>query len=100
MEATSVRFAEAARQLGQAARLRELAVPTFRSPPRLDVHRTIRRRPGGSTSIAVRLRERPFHAVQADMIEGIIVANGLTGARADHVRAALWLAVEPAAQAA
>jgi len=28
------------------------------------------------------------------MIEGVVVSNGLTGLRADRVRAALWLAVE------
>ena len=100
MEATSVLFARSARQLGAEARRRGLTVPTFRSPPRLDVHRSIRRRPGGGAAIAVRLRERPFHAVLADMIEGIVVANQLIGVRADQVRAALWSAVEPDAAAA
>jgi hypothetical protein len=93
MQATSLRFAAAARALGQAARLRELVVPSFRSPPGLEVHRTIRRRAGVPT-VAVRLRDRPWGAVLADMVEGIIVANGLVGARADRVRAALWLAVD------
>lgn len=93
MQATSFRFATAARALGQAARLRELVVPSFRSPPGLDVQRSIRRRAGVPT-VAVRLRERPWSAVLADMVEGIVVANGLSGARADRVRAALWLAVE------
>ncbi len=35
-EASSLRFASAARTLGQVARQRGLAVPGFRSPPRLD----------------------------------------------------------------
>ena len=30
----------------------------------------------------------------ADMIEGIVVANHLEGARADLARSALWLAVD------
>ena len=94
MEATSIMFANAARSLGQAVRLRDLVVPGFRAPPGLDeVARTIRRRAGVPT-IAVRLRGRPWSAVLADMIEGIIVANGLTGAKADRVRSALWLAVD------
>ena len=93
MEATSLRFATAARALGQAARPRDLVVPSFRSPPGLDVQRTIRRRAGVPT-VAVRLRGRPWSAVLADMIEGIVVANGLTGTRADRARAALWLAVD------
>ena len=94
MKATSLRFATAARSLGQAARLRGLIVPAFRSPPGVaEVQRTIRRRRGIPT-VAVRLRERPWSAVLADMIEGIVVANGLSGALADRARAALWLAVD------
>ena len=94
MEATSVMFAHAARSLGQAARLRGLVVPGFRAPPGIaEVARTIRRR-GGVPTVAVRIRGRPWSAVLADMIEGIIVANGLSGARADRVRSALWLAVD------
>ena len=94
MEATSLKFANAARSLGKAARLRDLVVPSFRSPPGIDgVHRTLRRR-RGVPSIAVRLRGRPWSAVVSDMIEGVVVANGLTGAKADRVRAALWLAIE------
>jgi len=101
MESTSVRFAGAARDLGRAARLRGLDVPGFKSPPRLTGYsRTIRRRAGGAT-VSIVLRGRPWPAVLADMIEGIVVANDLTGARADKVRAALWLAVEtPVADAA
>lgn len=94
MQATSLRFAAAARTLGQAARLRGLVVPCFRSPPSLDgVHRTIRCR-GGVPTIAVRLRGRPWAAVVSDMIEGVVVGNGLSGSRADRIRAALWLAVD------
>ncbi len=94
MEATSLRFAAAARSLGQAARLRSLVVPGFRSPPGLaDVHRTLRFR-GGVPTVAVQLKGRPWSAVVADMIEGVVAANGLAGAKADRARAALWLAVD------
>ena len=100
MEATSLRFAAAARSLGQAARLRSLVVPGFRSPPGLpDVHRTIRRR-GGVPSVAVALKGRPWSAGVSDMIEGIVVANGLSGAKADRARAALWLAVDDSGELA
>ena len=79
-EASSLRFASAARTLGQVARARGLAVPGFRSPPRLaGVERSVRRRPDGGATIAVRLRGRPWVAVLGDMIEGVVVANGLTG---------------------
>ena len=47
--------------------------------------------------VSVRLKGRPRGAVLADMIEGIVVANYLDGARADLARAALWLAVDGAA---
>ena len=63
--------------------------PGFRSPPRLNgVDRTLRRR-GASASIAVRVRGRPWADVLADMVEGIVVANGLSGEAADAARAAL-----------
>ena len=82
MEATSLRFAAAARSLGQAARLRSLVVPGFRSPPGLaDVHRTLRFR-GGVPTVAVQLKGRPWSAVVADMIEGVVAA----GAQGDGVR--------------
>ncbi|RMH85155.1 MAG: hypothetical protein D6683_01335 [Actinomyces sp.] len=89
---SSLAFARAARALGRAARLRGLRVPVFRSPPGLDVTRTIRRR-RGTVTIAVRRRGRPVSAVVADMIEGVVVANELTGVAADRVRSALWEAV-------
>jgi hypothetical protein len=99
--AASLRFAAAVRSLGHAARARGLLVPGFRSPPRLPgAERTLRRRPGGAT-VAVRLHGRPFVAVLADMIEGVLVANQLTGTEATRVRTALWDAVaDDASQAA
>ena len=94
MAMTSLDFGSAARSLVGAARLRGLAVPVFSSPPpRPDLDRSIRRR-NGSPVVSVRLRGRPRSAVLADMIEGIVVANHLDGARADLARSALWLAVD------
>ena len=49
--------------------------------------------PAGRVNVAVRLRERPFPAVVADMVEGVIVANGLEGTEATRARTALWAAV-------
>lgn len=80
--------------------MRSLVVPGFRSPPRVaGVHRTIRRRDGVPT-VAVWIKGRPWSAVVADMIEGVVVANGLRGARADCVRSALWLAVDDSGELA
>lgn len=94
MEATSLRFAAAARTLGEAARARGLSVPGFRSPPRLKgAQRTLRRHRGGSVTVAVAIRERPFQAVVADMIEGIVVVNELDGTAATRARTALWEAL-------
>jgi hypothetical protein len=94
VEATSLRFAAAARDLGLACRRRGLRMPGFRSPPRLaGVNRSVRRRPDGGVTVAVRIRGRPFAAVIADMIEGVVVANGLDGEAADRVRETLWSAL-------
>lgn len=88
--ATSVEFASAARTLTREARRQGLVGPSFRCPPRLvGVDRTLRRRPDGAI-VSVRLRGRPWVAVLADMIEGVIVTNQLTPPQADRVRAGLW----------
>ena len=95
MEATSLRFAVAARSLGEAARRQGLAVPGFRSPPRLTgVNRSLRRRADGGITVAVVLRGRPWVAVLADMIEGVVVANDLSGPAADRCRTAMWAVVD------
>ena len=74
--------------------MRSLVVPGFRSPPGIDgVHRTLRFR-GGVPTVAVALKGRPWSAVVADMIDGVVAANHLQGVKADRARAALWLAVD------
>jgi hypothetical protein len=91
--AGSVRFAAAARVLGRVARDGGLVVPGFRSPPRvLGVQRSLRRHHGGVT-VAVQVRDRPWPAVVADMIEGVVVTNGLQSPAADRLRTELWQAV-------
>jgi len=99
MEASSLRFAAAARTLGEVARAAGLVVPGFRSPPRLDgIDRTIKRQAtadGVSTvTVSVRLKGRPWVSVLADMIDGVLVANELTGPTAGAARTVLWAAVE------
>lgn len=92
---SSVRFARTVHALGEAARALGLEVPGFRSPPRLvGVQRSIKRWAGGST-VAVVVRGRPWPAVQADLIEGVIAANHLAPPAADRARADLWAALEP-----
>ncbi len=89
--ANSLDFATVARTLGTNARTMGLHTPSFRSPPRVaGAERTIQRGRTGWTTVSVRLDGRPLGAVVADMVEGVIVANGLEGAEATRVRTALW----------
>ena len=89
----TLRFTAAARALADAARRLGLQPPGFRSPPRLgSVDRSLRRHQRG-TVVAVRLRGRPWAAVLADMVEGVVAANDLTAGDADRVRSALWQAL-------
>jgi hypothetical protein len=93
VQSSSLRFAQAVQALARTTRELGLQVPGFRSPPRLvGVQRSIKRWPGGAT-VAVVVRDRPWPAVQADLVEGILTANGLSGRAADDARAALWRAI-------
>ena len=95
MEASSLDYAAAVRSLGAPARRERLTVPAFRSTPRLDeAARSIRWRPDGGATVSIRLKGRPWAAVLGDMIEGVVVTNGLTGPAADRARARLWAAVD------
>lgn len=94
---TTADFAAAARTLAREARRRGLVGPSFRCPPRLvGVDRTIRRRRDGSI-VSVRMRGRPWPAVLADMIEGVVVANALVPPQSDRLRTELWEACDPSA---
>jgi len=88
-ELPALRFADTARRLGAAAHEAGLSVPAFRSPPRVpDAARTIRRYPAGAV-VSVRLRGRPFTEVVADMVDGVLAANQVSGADAPRVRSRL-----------
>ena len=94
MESPSLQFAATVRTLGAAARSLGMVVPGFRSPPRRPgMDRTIRHAADGTATIAVVVRDRPFPAVVADLIEGIVLVNELTGVEATRLRTALWAAV-------
>ncbi len=94
MEATALHFAAVARILGDAARARGLLVPSFRSPPRLrGAARTLRRWPDGGATVSVEVVGRPREAVVADMVEGVVAANEISGPDATRLRTALWEAV-------
>lgn len=87
---TTLDFANAARHLGREARRRGLVAPSFRCPPRIvGVDRSLRRHPRGAV-VSVQLKGRPWMAVLADMIEGVVVANQLRPPHADRLRTDLW----------
>lgn len=89
-DARSLRFAEAVQQLRTAARVHGWRMPSFRSPPGVPgALRTLRRRPDGSFVVAVVLHGRPWEEVLADLVDGVIAANGLTGAPAWQCREVL-----------
>ncbi len=90
---SAVQFAVAAQTLVRAAQALGLVPPSFKFPPRLpSAARTLRRRRGRCV-VSVVVRDRPWVAVQADMIEGVVAANLLDGADADRARTALWNAL-------
>lgn len=98
---SSLRFAAAVRAIAMESRKLGLDVPGFRSPPRLaGADRSLRRRPGATPAVAVRLSGRPFEAVVADMVEGVVVANNLQGRRASEVRGRLLAALGDGGDAA
>jgi hypothetical protein len=97
VDASVVRFAEAARVLARAAHRAEVLVPGFRSPPRVvGVDRSVRRRGDGVSTVSVRVRGRPWAAVLADMVDGVVYANVLDGVEANRLRATLWGALDSA----
>lgn len=92
-ETSGAYFVNAANLLISVAGRFGLIAPGFRTPPRIvGVQRTVRRRPGGGV-VAVAVKGRPMAAVLADMIDGVIVVNGLQPPESDTVRAALWAEV-------
>ena len=92
--ASSLRFAAAARDLAAACRRAGHEPPGFRSPPRVPgIDRSLKRRGAERPIVSVRLGDRPFVVVLADMVEGAVAANGLRGPEAARCRAALWEAV-------
>ena len=97
---TALDFASAVRVIGATLQRMGFSAPVFRSPPRiLGVDRSIRRRTGGdagaSAVVAVRVKDRPWPAVVADLVEGVVAVNSLASPEADRVRAALWAELEP-----
>jgi hypothetical protein len=47
-----------------------------------------------AVTVSVRIKGRPWVSVLADMIDGVLAANRLTGPTAGAARAVMWSAVE------
>lgn len=94
MSVTTVQFADAARAIGAACRMHRLVAPAFRSPPKTPGRDRALARHGDDVVLAIRLTGRPFVAVLADMVDGVVVANGVTGPEAEAVRRVMWDALE------
>jgi len=96
-DSTVLSFTAAARRLGIEAHRHGLACPGFRSPPRITgARRTIRWSPAGAV-VAVAIRDRPVSEVVEDMVDGLVVANRLSGPRARAARRSLLAAAAPIA---
>ena len=77
-------FIEVVRQLKVAAQAAGMKMPAFASPPRVPTAvRTIRWLAPDRAMVAVRRGDRQADAVVSDMIQGVIVANRLSGSEAD-----------------
>jgi hypothetical protein len=71
----------------RAARGAGLVVPGFRSPPRTaGLRRTIGRPADGGVVVAVATAGRTPYEIVCDLVEGVVVANGLRGAAAEATR--------------
>lgn len=77
-------FAHTVRRLKEAATAAGMRAPSFVSPPRLaTADRTIRWLENGGAMVAVRRGRRAADAVVRDMIDGVVVANRLSGSEAE-----------------
>jgi hypothetical protein len=91
-------FVAVARAVSGVAAAHGLLVPSFRCPPRTaGVDRAITRWPSGAR-VSVRRAGLPTPWVVEAMVEGVVVANGLSGASATAVRprlrSAAWAALD------
>jgi hypothetical protein len=87
---SALAFGELSRLVAAECRRHGLVAPSFRSPPRRgDAVRTVRRYHNGQWLVSLRCRGRPVAEVVADMVDGVLVANGLHGTGAEGWRITL-----------
>lgn len=91
------RFWELARRVAAEGRRLGLVAPGFRTPPVLPgAQRTLRRTSAGAVvAVAVASRGRPADAVLADLVDGLVLANGLAGDEAAACRCRLLAGLSP-----
>lgn len=89
-------FAETVRLLNAAAAAEGMRAPSFASPPRLaSADRTIRWLTNDRALVAVRRGRRAANVVVQDMIEGVVVANRLSGLEAEDAARKLAACLNP-----
>ena len=89
-ESYSIKFVKVVRTLERIANQRGFNVPTFRSPPpTAKFQRTVKKQPDKKLIISIVVRERPWLAVLADIIEGFVLANKPSN-RESELRDLLW----------
>lgn len=94
MQSLTLRFSETVRILADRARRAGLDMPAVRSPPEHpDADRTIRRRDDGGITVCVRLKDRPFAAVIADLIDAILTTNDVAPGDQQPIRRDMWKAL-------
>src|SRR5579872_3534540 len=99
MHSDTVSFSAAVRTIAAEARRLGLTVPGFRSPPKVaGVDRTIRWS-RGQPIVSIRVAGRPVGDVVADVVEGVLVANGVPH-RDLRLRRQLILAIDASTRAA
>lgn len=89
-ESYSVNFVSVVRTLGRIANQREFISPSFRCPPpSAKFQRSMRNLGEGEITISIVIRERPWLAVLADIVEGFVIANKSLE-RESELRNLLW----------
>jgi len=89
-ESYSLKFVKVVRTLERIADQRGFTAPAFRCPPpSAKFQRSIKKLDDNKVTISIVIRERPWLAVLADIVEGFVIVNKLSG-REPELRNLLW----------
>ena len=89
-ESISIQFSIAVRTLGRIADQLGYRIPQFRCPPpSAKYQRSVRKTGEENLSISIVIRGRPWLAILADIVEGVVIANTQSG-QDSELRNILW----------